>query len=61
MGPLRNSAVVFLSFLLIGAAAAPAKAADPMFQKWLQGLWPQAQALGVSRRTFESGNARHRA
>ncbi len=54
MGPLRNSAVVFLSFLLIGAAAAPAKAADPMFQKWLQGLWPQAQALGVSRRTFES-------
>ena len=43
-----------LSFLLIGAAAAPAKAADPMFQKWLQGLWPQAQALGVSRRTFES-------
>jgi lytic murein transglycosylase len=32
---------------------APAQAADPLFQKWLQGLWPQAQELGVSHRTFD--------
>src|SRR5215469_8207044 len=28
--------------------------ADPAFQTWLQSLWPQAQALGVSRATFDS-------
>ena len=27
--------------------------ADPAFQAWLQSLWPQAQALGVSRATFD--------
>jgi lytic murein transglycosylase len=27
-------------------------AADAAFQAWLQSLWPQAQALGVSRATF---------
>jgi lytic murein transglycosylase len=37
-----------------GASATPAGAADPLFQRWLQGLWPQAQALGVSRRTFDA-------
>jgi lytic murein transglycosylase len=35
-------------------AASSAAAADPAFQKWLQGLWPQAQAFGVSRATFEA-------
>jgi lytic murein transglycosylase len=34
-------------------AVAPVRAADPAFQKWLEGLWPQAQALGISRRTFD--------
>jgi len=28
--------------------------ADAAFQSWLQALWPQAQALGVSRATFEN-------
>jgi lytic murein transglycosylase len=32
----------------------PAFAADPAFQAWLQSLWPQAQALGVSRATFDA-------
>ena len=27
--------------------------ADAAFQAWLQSLWPQAQALGVSRTTFD--------
>jgi lytic murein transglycosylase len=27
---------------------------DPAFQAWLQSLWPQAQALGVTRATFDA-------
>jgi membrane-bound lytic murein transglycosylase B len=40
--------------LALGAlsAAGPARAAD--FAGFLQGLWPQAQAAGVSRETFEA-------
>jgi lytic murein transglycosylase len=29
--------------------------ADPAFDRWLQATWPEAQALGVSRATFDSG------
>src|SRR5258705_4159646 len=36
------------------ASVAPAGAADAAFQKWLADLWPQAQALGVSRTTFDA-------
>jgi len=36
------------------ASVAPAGAADAAFQKWLADLWPQAQALGVSRQTFDA-------
>jgi lytic murein transglycosylase len=53
MSPLRHAALI-MPILLAAALAAPAKAADPLFQKWLQGLWPQAQELGVSRRTFDA-------
>jgi hypothetical protein len=28
--------------------------ADPAFESWLQSLWPQAKALGVSRTTFDN-------
>ena len=31
-----------------------ARGADAAFQAWLQSLWPQAQALGVSRATFDA-------
>ena len=41
------------AWLVAAAASAPA-AADPAFQKWLADLWPQAQAMGVSRKTFEA-------
>ena len=34
--------------------AAPAFAADAAFQQWLQSTWPEAQALGVSRATFDA-------
>jgi lytic murein transglycosylase len=45
-----------LSILLALAAlvlTAPASA-DTAFQQWLQSVWPQAEALGVSRATFEA-------
>ena len=32
----------------------PASAAEPAFQRWLESLWPQAQAMGISRKTFNS-------
>jgi lytic murein transglycosylase len=31
----------------------PAASADPAFQSWLQSLWPEAKALGVSHATFD--------
>src|SRR5262245_25301359 len=31
--------------------------ADAAFQQWLASLWPEAQTLGVSRRTFETVTA----
>src|SRR5262249_7569775 len=38
-----------------GLSALPCgRAGDPGFQQWLQELWPQAQALGVSRATFDA-------
>jgi lytic murein transglycosylase len=43
--------------LLIVAAlvvAPPAFSADAAFQQWLQAAWPDAQALGVSRATFDA-------
>jgi len=39
--------------LLVLFFAAPALA-DAAFQQWLQGTWPDAQALGVTRATFDS-------
>jgi lytic murein transglycosylase len=36
----------------LAAFAAPAGAADPAFTQWLEGLWPEAQRIGVSRKTF---------
>jgi lytic murein transglycosylase len=53
MGRFGIYASVFLGVWL-AASATPASAADPAFQKWLADLWPQAQALGVSRKTFET-------
>ena len=45
----------FAAFLIVGvlAFAAPASA-DPAFQQWLAAQWPGAQALGVSRTTFDA-------
>ena len=39
--------------LLMGVAIGPAAAADA-FRVWIEGLWPEAEALGVSRATFDT-------
>jgi lytic murein transglycosylase len=54
MGRIGKYAVILVGAWLAAAAAMPARAADPAFQKWLEDLWPQAQALGISRRTFDA-------
>lgn len=43
-----------LSLFIFLVFAVPASAADAAFQKWLAAQWPAAQALGVSRSTFDS-------
>jgi lytic murein transglycosylase len=42
------------ALLLSGLMVIGGVRADPAFQAWLQALWPQAQALGVSRATFDA-------
>ena len=54
MGRFGRYAAVFLGACLAAFTATSAPAADPGFQKWLTDLWPQAQALGVSRKTFDA-------
>jgi lytic murein transglycosylase len=44
-------AIIALGLAMLSANQARADAA---FQQWLQSRWPQAQALGVSRATFEN-------
>jgi len=45
--------VLPIAALCLAATLVPAQAADAAFQAWLQALWPQAQALGVSPATFD--------
>ncbi len=54
MGRLRKYVAVLFGVSLAAWAAGSAMAADVAFQKWLEGLWPQAQSMGVSRRTFDA-------
>jgi lytic murein transglycosylase len=48
---LRLVAALILAF---AAHVTPAPAADAAFQRWLESLYPAAQALGVSRATFDT-------
>src|SRR6266508_5219137 len=55
MGRLSKFAAgIFGAAWLAEYAATSAQAAETAFQKWLEGLYPQAQALGVSRATFDA-------
>jgi lytic murein transglycosylase len=50
--------MVEFAFILAGLAwfarSIPVAAADPAFTRWVEALWPQAQAMGISRKTFDS-------
>jgi len=48
-----STSCFFAVFLAIAVSVSPAYA-DAAFQTFLQALWPQAQALGVSRTTFDA-------
>ena len=51
---MRIAPLFFFGVLLLsGLMAFRGVRADAAFQAWLQALWPQAQALGVSRATFD--------
>jgi lytic murein transglycosylase len=52
-GGERNRRPWAAAVLLFAVLSSPASA-DPAFQAWLQGLWPQAEAHGVSRATFDA-------
>jgi lytic murein transglycosylase len=44
---------LLVAALLLSFVGTPASAADS-FRAWLKGLWPEAQALGISRATFNA-------
>jgi len=50
----RLTCVIALAALLAFGASSPASAADAAFTRWLEGIWPEAQKIGVSRKTFEA-------
>jgi lytic murein transglycosylase len=54
LGRWITAALAAIAVAALAVSASPAFAADPAFQKWLADLWPQAQALGVSRATFDA-------
>ena len=59
LGPARDRTRVpgmtakFIAIISWLTFSIPSAHADAAFQAWLQSLWPQAQALGVTRATFE--------
>jgi len=50
----RLIAAIFLLFFTLLSANTNHASADAAFQQWLAVLWPQAQAMGVSRATFDT-------
>src|SRR5882672_12644788 len=50
----RLTACTITGWLLLWLAAPAAAAPDPAFTKWLEGLWPDVEKQGVSRKTFSS-------
>jgi lytic murein transglycosylase len=51
---VKFARALLCAVLLSGVFGIDRAAADAAFQTWLQSLWPQAQALGVSRATFDA-------
>lgn len=51
---MRSCRLLLLALLLAAVASpAPAQAADAAFSQFIASLWPEAQAAGVSRATFD--------
>src|SRR5260221_227132 len=46
--------LVLIVSLAVLAASPAALAADAAFRSWLDSLWPEAEKLGVSRKTFDT-------
>src|SRR5207342_3193002 len=46
--------VSLIAALIVAVLATPVHAADAAFRQWLTQQWPAAQALGVSRATFDT-------
>src|SRR6266576_5703344 len=53
IGPV-NRILRALSVVVIIAGAPPARAADAAFTQFIASLWPEAQAAGVARATFDA-------
>jgi lytic murein transglycosylase len=53
-GHALNGVVRLVSIIVMMAGATPALAADAAFTQFVASLWPEAQAAGVSRATFDS-------
>jgi lytic murein transglycosylase len=55
---LKRTAFLTAAILLVSLAAllpaAPARAGDSGFSAWLAQQWPEAQKMGISRRTFDA-------
>ena len=51
---MMRTAARALAVVFSLAAATPGQAADAAFQQWLAAQWPAAQAMGVSRATFDA-------
>ena len=49
----RAFAACGAALLLVGLATGPARAADAAFAQFLEALWPDARALGISRPVFD--------
>ncbi len=50
----RTVVMAVATMLILAAGIEPGRAADPAFRAWLEQQWPAAQALGVSRPTFDA-------
>ena len=45
---------ILVLWIVLSVVSAPASAADAAFRNWLEALWPDAQAFGISRKTFDA-------
>jgi lytic murein transglycosylase len=51
---LRRAVILLLTCAAVLMPAATARAADAAFSAWLAQQWPEAQKMGISRRTFDA-------